>query len=187
MSQLYHKKKQPEQVRSNLLEAAARRIGKDGVQGLRLEAVAKDAGVSKGGLFHHFPNKAALLEGLYEEQYQQFEQELEELIAADPIAHGRFSRAYLRVTCEGLSQDEHLTFFSLVLGDAEFRARMVKWMQERLARHADTDSFPEATVVIHATDGLWMSSMIDDQNAMAKLRESTRETLLQMTYPSSSS
>ena len=84
MSQLYHKKKQPEQVRANLLEAAARRIGKDGVQGLRLEAVAKDAGVSKGGLFHHFPNKAALLEGLYEEQYQQFEQELEELMAADP-------------------------------------------------------------------------------------------------------
>ena len=76
-----------------------------------------------------------------------------------------------------------MTFFSLVLGDAEFRARMVKWMQERLARHSDTDSFPEATVVIHATDGLWMSSMIDNQNAMAKLRESTRETLLQMTYP----
>lgn len=183
MSEKHQKKKQPEQVRANLLEATAQRIIKDGFQGLRVETVAKDAGVSKGGLFHHFANKAALLEGLYEEQYQQFEQELEDLMADDPISHGRFTRAYLRVCSNEINLDESKVFFALVLGDSEFKARMVEWMQERLERHAATENFPESAVVIHATDGLWMSTMIDEKNAMTEFREKTRQTLLQMTYP----
>ena len=35
-----------------------------GVAKLTLEAVAKEAGVSKGGLLYHFSNKEALIEGM---------------------------------------------------------------------------------------------------------------------------
>lgn len=35
--------------------------GRDGIAALSLNAVAREAGVSKGGLLHHFPNKQALI------------------------------------------------------------------------------------------------------------------------------
>ncbi len=183
MSENYHKKKQPEQVRARLLEAAGRRILKDGVQGLRVESVARDAGVSKGGLFHHFPNKAALIEGIFEDGAQQMNQQLEELMAADPVAHGRFSRAYLNACSAEEDRDESAVFFVLTLASSEFKARMVSWMKEWLERHAETDSFPEARIVLHATDGLWMSLLIDEHGQMEEFRESTRSALIAMTYP----
>lgn len=183
MSELYHKKKQPEQVRARLLEVAARRIGKDGVATLRLEAVAQEAGVSKGGLFHHFPNKTALLEGLYEDGSRRFDEQLAELMEADPEPHGRFTRAYLRSACLEEDSEEMASFFNLILGSSDFKARMVQWMRGRLEQHKDTDSFTEAKVVLHAADGLWMSLLIDERKQLSDFRETTRAALLAMTYP----
>lgn len=39
--------------------------GRDGIAALSLNAVAREAGVSKGGLLHHFPNKQALIYALF--------------------------------------------------------------------------------------------------------------------------
>lgn len=58
--------RQPADTRRRLLEAAealARRLGPGN---LSLDAVAAEAGVSKGGLLYHFPSKAKLLEALVE-------------------------------------------------------------------------------------------------------------------------
>ena len=183
MSEGYHKKKQPEQVRAKLLEAATRQIVTQGFHSLRLESVAREAGVTKGGLLHHFPSKVALLEGLYEDGAQRFEQQLTELMAADPVPHGRFTRAYLRAASFEDDREGTISFFALVVGSNEFKCRTIRWMQEHLESHAGTDGFPEAHVVFHATHGLWMSIMLDQQNEMLDNREKTRQTLLEMTYP----
>ena len=185
MSERYHRKKQPEQVRANLLEAATRQIVTDGFHSLRLESVAREAGVTKGGLFHHFPSKMALLEGLYEDGAQQFEERLEELMACDPIAHGRFTRAYLKAASFEEDREGTISFFALVVGSNEFKTRTITWMREHLESHAETESFPEAQVVFHCTHGLWMSIMLDQDNEMLENREKTRQILLQMTYPKS--
>jgi hypothetical protein len=55
------KKKQPQMVRLRILEAAAKVTVKRGLGGLTLELVAKEAGVSKGGLIHHYSSKSALI------------------------------------------------------------------------------------------------------------------------------
>jgi len=52
--------------RDKLLAAAAELVGEIGARRLTLEAVATRAGVSKGGLLYHFPNKSALLQGMIE-------------------------------------------------------------------------------------------------------------------------
>ncbi|MDO8275460.1 MAG: TetR/AcrR family transcriptional regulator, partial [Serpentinimonas sp.] len=44
-------------TRNALLEATNTVILRDGIAHLTLEAVAKEAGVSKGGLLYHFPSK----------------------------------------------------------------------------------------------------------------------------------
>src|SRR5215208_3308653 len=48
--------------RAELLDAAIAVIRRDGAQRLTLDAVAAEAGVSKGGVLYHFGSNAALIE-----------------------------------------------------------------------------------------------------------------------------
>ena len=50
-------------TRDRILNAAESRLLAMGPAGLVLDAVAADAGISKGGLLYHFPSKEALVEG----------------------------------------------------------------------------------------------------------------------------
>ena len=59
-------KRRRENPRADILEAAQRVVARDGSTGLSIEAVAKEAGLSKGGVLHHFPSKDALLSGFIE-------------------------------------------------------------------------------------------------------------------------
>ena len=47
-----------------ILQAAADIVQRDGAGHLTIDAVAAEAGLSKGGVLYHFPNKRALLEGM---------------------------------------------------------------------------------------------------------------------------
>src|SRR5215813_897027 len=50
--------------RDKMLDAAEAVIARQGIANVTLEAVAAEAGMSKGGLLHHFPTKDDLLEAL---------------------------------------------------------------------------------------------------------------------------
>lgn len=56
----------PGATRQRILEAAEALAREAGPSNLSLDAVAAEAGVSKGGLLYHFPSKRALFEGLVE-------------------------------------------------------------------------------------------------------------------------
>ena len=49
-------------TRENIFNAANNIIRENGLEGFTLDAVAKKANVSKGGLLYHFPSKNALIE-----------------------------------------------------------------------------------------------------------------------------
>ena len=53
-------------ARERLLDAAVAVVRRDGAQALTLDAVAAEAGVSKGGLLYHFRSKRDLLDALVE-------------------------------------------------------------------------------------------------------------------------
>jgi len=48
-------------LRDRILDAAGQLVTGQGTRHLTLDGVAQAAGVSKGGLLHHFPGKDALL------------------------------------------------------------------------------------------------------------------------------
>jgi AcrR family transcriptional regulator len=57
--------KQPKEVRvGSLLDAAIEEFLEKGYEGASVDAIAKRAGVSKGGLYHHFRNKEELMLGV---------------------------------------------------------------------------------------------------------------------------
>ena len=54
------RRRQPDVTRERLLHAAFDEIYRRGFQGASLDTILAQAGVTKGALYHHFPDKAAL-------------------------------------------------------------------------------------------------------------------------------
>ncbi len=134
-----HRKKDPTRLYRRLLEAAAMIAGRDGIAALSLNAVASKAGVSKGGLLHHFPNKQALIFALFHRLLAIMEQAIVELMAADNIGYGRFTRAYLRYLSDPHLTDTHesrqLMVLSLAMPDEPvLRQCWRDWILNHLAQ-----------------------------------------------------
>jgi AcrR family transcriptional regulator len=68
-------------ARDGILDAAQRVAARDGAGHVTLDAVAREAGVSKGGVLYHFPGKDALISGMLERLIAEFNGEIARLRA----------------------------------------------------------------------------------------------------------
>ncbi|MEU7478221.1 TetR/AcrR family transcriptional regulator [Lentzea sp. NPDC042327] len=93
----------PEDTRRALLDAAGVCIRARGTSAT-LDHIAREAGVSKGGLLHHFATKDDLVRALAQDLFDRFRADV--LAAVDPAdtGPGRLTRAYVRVSA-AFSQD----------------------------------------------------------------------------------
>jgi AcrR family transcriptional regulator len=158
MTTAYRRKKEPEQVRRALLDCAERIAVKEGLAGVTVQAVANAAGVTKGGLFHHFPSKQALLEGVFADMLTALDSEIEAHMAKDPNAYGRFTRAYVAVLLSDHGLGSHSPRAALMVamtGEKSLNDLWYDWMASRLARHRETDDDPMLEIVRFAADGAW--------------------------------
>lgn len=80
-------------TRSRLLDAAEAIVADRGVGALTLDAVAAAAGVSKGGLLHHYRSKEALLVAIVARLAAEMRTIFDGLVAAMPPGPGRAARA----------------------------------------------------------------------------------------------
>ena len=76
-----------------LLDAANAVVARQGIANLTLEAVAVEAGLSKGGLLHHFPTKDRLVEGLVRRCAESWRACFMDAYQRTPEGPGRMSRA----------------------------------------------------------------------------------------------
>jgi AcrR family transcriptional regulator len=154
-----------------------------------LDAVAIDAGISKGGLLHHFPSKEALVGGLCDRMLERFEEEMTSAAASDSESLGSWTRAYLAstVTGEGKPADNSAQLMAGILATMgqdsvhleKVRQHFVRWH----ARIASDGIDPiTATLVRLAADGLWLSALLGLQrinpdssaDLLSELRDMTR-------------
>ena len=104
MSSAHERKKQPEVVRRALIDCAATLAMERGLQAVTVQAVAAAAGVTKGGLFHHFATKEKLIEAVFDAQLDIFGAAVEEALQDDHSSYGCFTRAYVVSTFECCDQ-----------------------------------------------------------------------------------
>lgn len=186
----YNRPKQPEQVRRALLEAAVALAEEQGLGGITVQAVADRAGVTKGGLFHHFANKQALIDAVFDFMLEQMEEALNRLLAEDDASHdggprgrrGRFTRAYVISTfecCDMALSGQALTI-SMVT-DPALRRRWRAWINARVAQHTETDADPRLNVVRLAADGYWFARVLHDGDLDSETPEALQARLLAMT------
>lgn len=85
------------ETRAKIAQAAMRLASRDGLLTLTIDKVAEEAGLSKGGVMHHFATKEALLTGTISYFTEHVESVLTRLVAEDPKPTFRWIRAMLRV------------------------------------------------------------------------------------------
>jgi len=170
----YTRAKQPEQVRRALIDHAAAIAMDRGVSGITVQAVAAAAGVTKGGLFHHFGSKQALIEGLFADLIGRVDTEIDAAVAADPNPRGSFTRAYVNAVFTGKAfgfATPWATLSMVVVTDPPLRRLWNDWIKARLKRHRATDGTPALQIVRLAADGAWLSYVTTGQTRMnAELR-----------------
>ncbi|MBS7540095.1 TetR/AcrR family transcriptional regulator [Ancylobacter lacus] len=78
-----------ERTRAAVIQAALAIIARDGAGHLTLDAIARESGISKGGLMHQFRTKKAVLAALMEHQAAFFENYARDHIAAHGHQHAQ--------------------------------------------------------------------------------------------------
>lgn len=185
MSDAHHRKKQPAVTRRQLLDVAATLALESGMGGLTLDAVARAAGVSKGGLLHHFPSKQALFEGLFDSLVERFQEEIDREAARDAEVAGRTARAYLRAVT-GLRGGGESRLWGIMsaamLFEPSLRERWRSWLVEHMRRDA-ADPAGEASLAVArlAADGLWFADLFGTFDDSPELRAEIVERLESMT------
>jgi AcrR family transcriptional regulator len=146
------------QTRRSVLQAAAQLIGRLGVSAFTIEAVAQEAGVTKGAVLHHFPSKEALIDALIDQVIEAFDGRLTAELAAEPEgAPGRWLRAYIRTVFSMQEEEKNIipALAAAVAGDHR-RLERIRHDLEKSQQTAVQDGLDpmEATIIRLAVDGI---------------------------------
>ena len=142
--------------RRELLDAANAVIRRDGAHALTLDAVAAEAGVSKGGVLYHFGSKRALIDGLVGCWLDDFEAQFDGPdFAAAYVRASDLSDAGPELSASEFGMLAALIEVPEVLEVA--RERHAEWMERMLGGALARE---DAWLVRLAADGLWYSDLL---------------------------
>ena len=166
----------PLETKRKLLEAAALVVKEKGASQLTLEAVAKQANVSKGGLLYHYPNKQALLKAMILHLDENFERAIAKQIEE---SEGKMTwlEAYVAMSFDPQHSQiaESAGMLVAIANDLsllEPLAERYQVLQEQLeASNIDSDL---ANIIRLAADGLWFTELFQ----ISPLTESKRSQVL---------
>jgi AcrR family transcriptional regulator len=171
-------------LRDKLLGAAEKVIARDGVKNLTLEGVAREAGVSKGGLLYHFPSKKELIVAIVDRLGCRCAFEQERAEAGSDGSPGAFSRAYLNARTRPLDPQEepiHSALLAAAATDPEYlapiRARVGEW-QKRLENDGIDPAV--ATIIRLAVDGMCLGKMFNMPVPEGELRTRVLDLLTEL-------
>jgi AcrR family transcriptional regulator len=149
-----------ERTRAAVLDAAERAVAAHGTR-VSLADIATEAGVTKSGLLHHFPSRAALLAGMVEHVADRIWDEVQALLEEDDDRPGAFTRAYVRASTGDspyLTSVFGPTGLATHLGDAPDTALPDDAERWNAAFAADGLPLGLALAVRYAADGVLMGT-----------------------------
>jgi AcrR family transcriptional regulator len=172
-------------TRKALLAAAEQEIATRG-PGVSLDAVARTAGVSKGGLLHHFRSRDALFTALVEEWLARFDAAVARHVDPGDDRPGRMCRAYVKATFDDPAAGSG-PWLQPAVQAALLVVPAVRDLAEAAAQRWDddlrADGLPRDRVVLisRAADGLAMADLFTGAAGDRVDREELRDLLLALT------
>jgi AcrR family transcriptional regulator len=151
----------PKLTRDRILDAALAVIADSGACRMTLDAVAAQAEVSKGGLLYHFPDKAALLQGLLDRHLDQRQAWVEQRCGSAQPAAVELLHARVDATCMPETAHAALPLLGILALEPKLLARPQRENAQYLALlRADPARLVRALVVTLATTGLIVSEAL---------------------------
>lgn len=183
---------EPNTTRRNLLDAANRVVAKEGVAKLTLEAVAKEAGMSKGTVLYHFHTKDALIEAMVDHLVARFEANYQEQALAweEDVTAGHWLRAMIRAQpSPGTDAADPSAAMIAAVG---IKPELLGGLRERYAvwqRQIVDDGLDPAlaTVLRLACDGLWFCEVLGFAPPTGVLRDQVIAQMLALAAPDAAS
>lgn len=181
MSNDERKTRDPARTRQALLDGAARALLAHGAS-VSLDVIAREAGVSKGGLLHHFPAKDTLLIALAEHLADRFAAAVQAQLDPDDDAPGRLVRAYVRATLHEIDQGEIVREEATLMAALSTIPEVVRRAQEhtrtwRDAFAADGLDPRRTTLITRAADGTAAAALFEGRLDPAEVT-ATRDELI---------
>lgn len=172
------------QKREHILKSATAFVIQQDFNSLTLDAAAKQAGISKGGLLYHFPNKEALYEGLAQYIYTDFTNRFEEYANADPVEKGKWNRAMLAASLWDLEHNStiNIGLFAASMLNPEL-AKGVSDQYEQIQSKILNDKIDpvDAAIIRLAIDGLYYSELFSIAPLQEELRAKVIDRLKDLT------
>ncbi|MBX3421882.1 MAG: TetR/AcrR family transcriptional regulator [Pirellulaceae bacterium] len=152
-----------EAARNQLLDAVEELVNAQGVGRFTLEAVAKQAGLSKSGLLHYFPSKDSLIEALVARTVAHWQDSLEQAKQLQSEGPHRTAHALLDCCLGDLSQwNERLrrssTALLAILVHCPGKATPMHVFYQGLhaQMQAESKDLPVSDLVLAVVDGVWV-------------------------------
>jgi AcrR family transcriptional regulator len=159
------KERDTTRTRRAVLDAAAAVVRKQGVSA-SVDAIAREAGVSKGGLLHHFRSRDQLLLAVAEDLALQFREAV--YAAVDPRDHavGRLLRGYINATFDDMEEGWEAAEWALVTAALAVVPGVVALLQEEKRRwdeefEADGVHPDRVLLIQRAADGASLSGIYE--------------------------
>lgn len=153
---------------SRILDAVMQLILKGGLPAVTLSAVCQHAGISKGGLVHHFPSKERLVGAFIERSTEQYWALIQQAVAPHVAGRGRRAKAYVDlVLAKPELNPDHCEHECLAVMLAFIQSggqyKVAQALYSRLTQLLIDDGLmrQSAEMLIAATDGMWFQSIIE--------------------------
>jgi AcrR family transcriptional regulator len=153
-------------ARTRVLDAAESIVLARGVPALTLDAAAKLAGVSKGGLLYHFATKQALLRGLVDRIEVEMQADWANALSRTPPGPAHASRTVLTWAFHCLPEEEAklLRRGAVLLAAHHHDSRMldpVRRLHAAIRAEVEGEGLPPGVglAVMAATDGLFVAAL----------------------------
>jgi AcrR family transcriptional regulator len=179
------KSKSGSATRDKLLSAAIQIIITQGIERLTLDAVAREASVSKGGLLYHFPSKEALVAGVISYLIDDFnaaiEKELEHSHTDNPSKD--WLKAYVRASFN--SSQPPLALIAGLFIAVTHNPELVEHARDGCAQwqhHFDESGLDpvRAGIIRLATEGLYPTEMFGVEPIKEPLRSQLKDAILEL-------
>lgn len=171
------------ETRRRILDAATAVLGNLGAAHMTLDAVAAEAGISKGGLLYHFASKDALLRGLIDQGKAQHLLDLEAARQRYPDTTGGYLQSYVDSKLDGQHTGLHepQTVRSFIAAAANTPELLVGPRQHSLqhvaALRGAGDGFIDAMLLSLALDGLFFGDTFEMLDLAAHERQALVDAL----------
>ncbi|MFI1195148.1 TetR/AcrR family transcriptional regulator [Micromonospora sp. NPDC020750] len=173
-----------ERTRRAVLDATARALATHG-GGVTLVSIAEEAGVSKGGLLHHYPTRNVLLLAVATDVLERFRAEVMRFLDLSENHPGKVLRAYVRALCGGSAEAMNFFAYSGLWNSVHMVPGVTEAAQADAEQWADAFAqdglHPDCVLVVqYAAEGMAAAAHYDPSITADRLAHA-RELLIALT------